>query len=586
MFRDDGRDGGDRRGRELPPDARPPMEGQRMERPDARMDRGDLRLERGDSRLDRGDNRLDRGDSRLDRGDNRLERGDGRADARLDRGDARLDRGDSRSDRGDRTLVRGEGRVEGRDSRMDRAEGRLDRNDSRMERGDGQIDLRRGEPPVADLDQRGFRQGRGGAPGLLDNQPGMRGIGRHSPVDNRSFEFDRRGSGLRDDAGVRLGERDGRMDRERDREPAVLAGLPPRERFPGEFRRDDPGFRDPVPEGLLRDRRPDDRFMGHDARDQPPRGDRRFDDSRDDRLTPRVQMDDRQGRDRMPRRGGPPYEYGRGPGPDVRPPDLPPNQRRGPLLPTPLEEVPRRRDPYEREVPRVGREGVRDLRDDRGQRDQREGDFGPDMGRGIREGPRDAGRDPMWEREVGKDRRGLDRNTPRDSPRDLANRRGRGTPTEEALVDPDRSRDGERLDSGRRDRDRSPRRDVDKLKEGTAAGDGEGGKRHLDKKEEGQRGEASREGGREKVDVCDARSTRSADDVRELASQRSKKDEGEAAAGRAGRGGRERDSQSDGKRWACLLLHFYVSVFLWCVYMNVCVCVFCMCFSNFCMCMC
>ncbi|XP_076435763.1 uncharacterized protein LOC143275497 [Babylonia areolata] len=538
LYRDDGREGGDRRGREVIPEVRPPLEGGRLDRPD----RSEIRSER-DARLDRGDGRLDRGDGRMERGDSRGEGRLDRVEGRMDRGEGRLERGDSRGDRG---LPRN-------DSRHDR----LDRVDNRLDRGDVQMEHRRGEQPVPPMDQRGFRQGRGmgAGPGPGDGRGAMRGVGSRSPVDNRGFEFDRRDPVV----GGRPGDRDARM-MDRDRELGGLGQLPPpRDRFlpagPAEFRRDDPAFRDIIPEagggGAIRDRRGDDRFIGPEGIDLPPRGDHRFDDVRDDRVPGRGQGEDRQGRDRMmPRRGGH-FDFGRGPGPEVRPPDMLPNQRRGPLLPTPVEEPPRRGgrgEAYDREPQRVGRDGPRDAREGRGgRRDQRDGDLGPEMGRGGREPPREGVRDPpAWERDAAKEGR-----AGRDGPRDLGRRSGGGfnAPGEDFPLDADRSRDADRSDSKRRDRD----------KEAQDADPSPSSKRGGDKKE----GEAGNGGGGkdsvrgEKTDASDARSTRSADDVRELAGPRGKDGEPAVAAAVGGAGGsgaallkgvRDRDSRSDGKR--------------------------------------
>lgn len=514
-FRDDGRDalrGVDRRGRDLPADARQPVEAQR--------------LDRGEGRLDRGEGRLDRGEGRLDRGDGRLDRADGRNEGRLDRGD----RGEGRLDRGV---------VDRSDGRLDRGDGR---GDARVDRGDGRLERHHGDPTVVALDQRAFRQGHGGAAGPLDSRGGLRVVGNRSPVDSHGFDFDRRGA--------RPGERD------RDRDAAGLPIPPGRDRFDPavDFRRDD-RYRDNLPEAAaLRDRRVDDRFIGPEPRDPHLRGGHRFDEVRDERLPGRGQLDDRQGRDRMlPRRG--PYDFDLVPVPDVRAQDLPANQRRVPLLPTPAEELSRRGsrgDIYDRDLPRAGREGARDDRgrrdprdpdfvpdlgrDERGRRDPLEAGFGPlDLARGSRDFPRDAARDPLWERDLNKD---LAREVPGPG------RRGRATPTEDIPLDPG-GRDRGRLDPAKRERERSPRREEDKLEGIGGAGEAD----LVKKKEEAERADRIRDGARDKLEASDARSTRSADDMRDSASQRLKKESG-PASGRPSslRGGRDRDSQSDGKR--------------------------------------
>ncbi|KAL8592463.1 hypothetical protein ACOMHN_021405 [Nucella lapillus] len=534
MYRDDGREGGDRRGREVIPEGRPSLDGGRMERPDSRADRGDGRLDRGDNRLDRGDNRLDRGDGRLDRNDGRLDRGDNR----LDRGDNRLDRGDSRLDRAD---SRGEGRLDrgSGDGRLDRGDNRgLARGEGRLDRGDNLMEHHRGEPPAPAGDQRGFRQGRGMGSGPDGRggsvRGGMAGT-RASPGETRGFDFDRRGDGV--------GGREGRLDREVVGGGLVQLPPPPRDRFlPGpDFRRDEPpGFRGNLPEGgvPLRDRRGDDRFIGPEGIEiPPPRAERRFEDGREDRMRG-PPGEDRLGRDRMlPHRGGGGhFDFGRGPGGGLEggppqpppPPDLLPNQRRGPLLPTPVEEPPKggggRGEVYDRDPPRVGR--------DRARRDTRDADFGPEMGRGGREGAREGMRDPgAWERD--KDRRlaGNRDGGPREPPGRRGGAGGGGGGFGEDV--------SKRRGGGERDRG-SPRRDGDRTKDNPSNPEAD---RRADKKDGGESKEGGVTRGEKGGDASDARSTRSADDVRELAGSR-----GKEAGGGGVKGGRERDSRSDGKR--------------------------------------
>ena len=222
-----------------------------------------------------------------------------------------------------------------------------------------------------------------------------------------------------------------------------------------------------------------------------------------------------------------------------------------------MEELPRRGgrgDIYERDLPRAGREGTRDDRgrrdprdpdfgpdlgrDDRGRRDPQEADFGlPDLARGMRDFPRDGVRDPLWERDVTKD-----------LAREMAGpgRRGRATPTEEIPLEVDRSRDRSRLDPLKRERERSPRREGDKVE--SVGIEMDLAKRPLDKREDGERADRVKDGARDKLEASDARSTRSADDMRESAGQRLK--DSAQASGRPSslRGMRDRDSQSDGKR--------------------------------------
>ncbi|KAK7484825.1 hypothetical protein BaRGS_00023868 [Batillaria attramentaria] len=523
MYRDDSRDslrGGDRRGRDMPPEGRqPPMDA------------------RADSRLDRGDNRLERGDSR---GEGRVDRGIDRGEGRIDRGDRSLDRsGEGRMERRDRSLDRS-------DSRLDRGENRLDRGDNRMERGDNRMDRRRGEPHTPPFEQRGFRGRQSGVPGASEGRGGMRGMGDRSPGDGRGFEFNRRGG------------REGQMVRYNEPQ--------------SDFRqmRDERGFRDEFPEGnLLRDRRGDqmDRFDvldGRDARDARPRG-RGFDEPRDDRSVGRGPGDDRISRDRMPRRGGM-YEFDQRPASansdnrnasDMSPVDSRQSQqRRGPLLPTPAEEA-QRRGAYDSE--RGGRDATRDGRDDRGRRDQRDAEFGLDSDRASlsgRGGGRDSsrdGRDAVWdrnsvrERDMGKDARDAGRDLSRDASRDTlqggrqSERRGRISPSD-VTAESDRGRDRSREDSRR---DSPARREGSKTRDSVSGQDLDSSKRHADKDDDRERDR--KDGPRDKVEVSDARSTRSADDVRETASPRGRRSAAEMG-GKAASLRDMRDSQSDGKR--------------------------------------
>lgn len=532
LFRDDGREqgrGSDRRsGRDAPVELRPPLEIPRSDRGEGKLDRPGSRVERGESRLERGDIRMDRDrDVRLDRGERE------RVEGRFDRGDIRLDRGLERTD------VRGLERVDSRglersDSRLERGgENRLERDDARM------VDRRRDDPP---LDPRGPRPGRGQIPVPVDIRVGLgRGIVNLSP-DLSAFELERRGVSSQKDGGLtpRLGERELHLERDPSRVGMLPLGI--RDRFEPptvDFRLEDPrgdhrGFRDNLPETMLRDRHADERFGLPD-----PRIGRRFDDARDEKMLGRggpLEVDRQRGGDILlpPRRSGA-YELDRLP----QAADLLSAQRRGPLLPTPPEEAPRRGgerrgEGYERDLPRAGR----DVRDDRGlRRDQKEADFPPDLrdSRGRRDDfglPIGSGRDfggrgdHVWERDgdaskerdIGRDalldsRGGGQRDQP------LPRGRGRATPTEDVALD---------RDIGKRDRDKGRDPDADFSKR--------------DRKDDADRG---KESGRDKPD--DTRSTRSADDARD----RGKVEGGDASVpGKPGsaRGARERDAQSDGKR--------------------------------------
>lgn len=410
---------GDRRGRDLAPDLRPPA----LEVP---------HLDRGDVRLDRDDARIERNDARPVRADRSLERS----------GDIYVDRGLNRDD-----------------SRVDRRQSNRQSPpfDQRRFRGIGPNERREGIRDRSPINNRGLEFDRPGnaARGGIFSRPGNRDV---------RMERDR--------------ELPGMLPRDRylpNDIPLELRNLRDDRPFRDEF--PDPNI------ALDRRLDPTDRYEMMDGRDprnlrarglSPPDGKMSrvglvFDEGRDDRTLGRGLIDDRFARDRGLRRGGM-YSFNVGLEnrnlPDTvgtLDPDL--GQRRGHIMPD---------DDALRRGARVEGYDLRDTqrgRDDRIRRDQVDLSLERDIDRIIlsarsdshdraRDASRDAIRDQDLARDVAKE---IVRDPSREISRDSSSQGGRSSdarrrvsPTEKLDLDKNQERDRDRQD---RRSDRSPKRD-------------------------------------------------------------------------------------------------------------------------------